>query len=164
MTIDDTTTDDTTTTSGLDPARHIWFAGTYMRLVATAADTGGQLAVMEQRARRGFSPPRHVHHAEDTAMLVLEGRITAEVGGEPRPVGPGELVWLPRNVPHTFRVDSDETRLLELATPGGIEQFHVDAGVAAASATIPPPSEPDVARMVSAAEGYDTEIVGPPLT
>ena len=153
-----------TTIDATTDTRDIWFAGTFMRLLATADDTSGQLAVMEQRARKGFSPPRHVHHAEDTAMVVLEGRITAEVGDEQHAVGPGELVWLPRDVPHTFRVDSDEVHLLELATPAGIEQFHVDAGDPAATARIPPPGEPDVARMLAAASGYDTEVVGPPLT
>ena len=155
-----------THTTGTTDARNrdIWFAGTLMRLLATAEDTGGQLAVMEQRARRGFSPPRHVHHAEDTALMVLEGHLTAEVGDDRRAVGPGELVWLPRDVPHTFRVDSDEVHLLELATPAGIERFHVEAGEPARVAEIPPPHEPDVARMLAVAEGYGTELIGPPLT
>ena len=54
-----------------------------------------------------------------------------------------------------------------IVTPAGTAfelYFRNLDGVPAASATIPPPSEPDVARMVSAAEGYETEIVGPPLT
>ena len=37
--------------------RNRWFLGTLLRILADSSDTGGQLAVMEQRARRGFSPP-----------------------------------------------------------------------------------------------------------
>jgi uncharacterized RmlC-like cupin family protein len=118
---------------------------------------------MEQRARRGFSPPRHVHRREDTALLVLDGQLTVSIGDESRVVGPGGFAWLPRDVPHTFRVDSDEVRLIELATPGGIEGFHVDASDPAPVAELPPPGEPDIPRLLAAAVGYDAEIIGPPM-
>jgi hypothetical protein len=72
-------------------------------------------------------------------------------------------VWLPRNVPHTFRVDSETVRRLELITPAGIEQFHVDASDPAPVAELRPPSEPDIPRLVNAIAGYDAEIIGPPL-
>jgi quercetin dioxygenase-like cupin family protein len=144
--------------------RDRWFLGTYLRLVATGADTGGALAVMEQRASRGFSPPRHVHHGEDTALLVLEGALTLSIGDETSTLGAGEMAWLPRDVAHTFRVDSDEARLLEVLTPAGFEQFHVDTSEQAATAEIPPPSVPDVPRLLDAIGPYRAEIVGPPLT
>lgn len=146
-----------------DTVRERWFLGTYLRMIATAEDTGGALAVMEQVAPEGFSPPLHVHHGEDTALLVLEGRITALVGEVERAVGPGEMVWLPRDVPHTFRVDAPATRLLELVTPGGFEGFHVDASDAAARREVPPPAEPDIPRLLAAIGPYDAEILGPPM-
>lgn len=108
--------------------RDRWFLGTLVQILADGSDTGGQLAVFEQQARRGFSPPRHVHHREDTALLVLEGAITVVVGDERVEVEAGGFVWLPRDVPHTFRVGSDTVRQPELVTPAGFEQFHIDAG------------------------------------
>jgi mannose-6-phosphate isomerase-like protein (cupin superfamily) len=143
--------------------RNRWFLGTLLRILADSSDTGGQLAVMEQRARRGFSPPRHVHHREDTALLVLEGVITAVVGEVRRSVGPDELMWLPRDVPHTFRVDSDTVRQLEFITPAGFEGFHLDTSDAAPALEIPPPAEPDIPQLLAAIAGYGAEIVGPPL-
>jgi quercetin dioxygenase-like cupin family protein len=140
-----------------------WFLGTLMRVVAGEADTGGMLTVMHQRAPKGFSPPRHVHHREDTAMLVLDGQLTVEVGERTTTVGAGGFVWLPRDVPHTFRVDSDEVTLLELATPAGIEGFHLDASDAAPRSELPPPGEPDVARVLASIAPYGAEIVGPPM-
>jgi quercetin dioxygenase-like cupin family protein len=145
------------------PERDRWFLGTWLRLIADATDTGGALAVMEQRAPRGFSPPRHIHHDEDTAMLVLSGEMTVEIGAARQVCGPGGFVWLPRDVPHTFRVDSDEVHLLEFVTPAGMEQFHVDASEPAARPAVPPPGPPDIARLVQAIEPYRAEIVGPPL-
>jgi quercetin dioxygenase-like cupin family protein len=143
--------------------RDRWFVGTLLRVLADHRDTGGQLAVMEQRARRGFSPPRHVHHREDTALLVLDGTITAVVGDERLELGSGGFVWLPRDVPHTFRVDSDTVHQLELVTPAGFEQFHIDASDPATAIDLPPPTEPNIPRLLGAIGPYGAEIVGPPL-
>ncbi len=143
--------------------RDLWFLGTYLRILADSTDTDGRLGVFEQRSPRGFSPPRHVHHREDTALIVLEGEVTTEVGGELNHLGPGGFVWLPRDVPHTFRIDSDEARTVELITPAGFERFHVDAGDRAPERALPPPSEPDIERVLAAIGPYGAEIVGPPL-
>ena len=140
-----------------------WFLGTRLRVVTTGDDTGGALAVMEQRAPHGFSPPLHVHHQEDTALLVLDGELTVLVGEQTSSCGAGRFVWLPRDVPHTFRVDSDEAHLLEFITPAGIEQFHLDASDPAEAQEMPPPAEPDIPRLLRAIEPYGAEIIGPPL-
>jgi quercetin dioxygenase-like cupin family protein len=143
--------------------RDRWFIGTLLRILADGDDTGGQLAVMEQRARRGFSPPRHVHHREDTAVVVLDGTITVVLGDQRSQAVAGDLVWLPRGIPHTFRVDSDVVRQLELITPAGFERFHVDTSEPAGSRDLPPPTNPDIPRLLDAIGSYGAEIVGPPL-
>lgn len=140
-----------------------WFLGTLLRIVADGVDTSGHMAVFEQQAGNGFSPPRHVHHREDSALLVLDGAITAVVGDERVEVGAGGFVWLPRDVPHTFRVDSERVRLLELLTPAGFEQFHLDSSDPAPLLELPPAAEPDIPRLLAAIGPYDAEIVGPPL-
>lgn len=173
MTTTDVTTTDMTTTDHPvradeapvptpDP-RDVWFAGTLMRIHADRASTDGQLALIEQWGRRGFSPPLHVHHQEDQLLFVVEGAITARIGEHEQPVAAGESVWLPRHVPHTFRVDSEDVHLLEVTTPGGFEQFHVDAGDPALDARVPDPTEPDVGRMLATIAPYGAEIVGPPM-
>src|SRR5260370_41178533 len=79
----------------------IWMLNTWMRYVATAEDTNGQLAVLEQRCSPAGDPPRHVHEHEDEAFYVLEGRLTATIGGDPpRPPGPRQCVLLPRRKRH----------------------------------------------------------------
>lgn len=140
-----------------------WFLGTLMRVVTGGDDTGGRLAVMEQWARKGFSPPRHVHHREETAMYVIEGSLTVDIGGELQVVGAGGFVWLPRDVEHTFRVDSEEARLLEFVTPAGFEGFHIDISDPAPTAGFPPAAPPDIERILGAIGRYGAEIVGPPM-
>lgn len=140
-----------------------WFVGTLNRIVVTAEESAGAFGVMEQWARRGFSPPRHVHRQEDSAILLLEGELLVERGAERIVAGPGDCVALPRDVPHTFVVNSDRARFFEIVTPGGFEGFHLDASDPAPSAVLPDPGPPDVGRLVAAIGPYGAEIVGPPL-
>jgi len=140
-----------------------WFLGTLNRVVASASDTGGAFGLMEQWATRGFSPPLHVHHREDSAIFLLDGAMTLRLGDDESTLAADGFAFLPRDVPHTFRVDSDEAHFLEWVSPGGFEQFHVDASDPAPSATVPPPGPPDIGRVIAAIGPYGAEIVGPPL-
>lgn len=141
----------------------LWFAGTLMHVLADHEMTGGQFALIEQRARRGFSPPVHVHAREDQFFYVLEGEVTVLLGDAERRVAAGGTAWLPRKVAHTFRVESDEVRLLEISTPAGFEQFHIDAGAPAAELRIPDETPLDVRAMAEASARYGCDIVGPPM-
>ena len=64
--------------SGEGEAR--WWLGALAVIKATAADTGGQLTVLEVTDPPGVEAPFHVHHKEDEAFWVLEGDVTFEVG------------------------------------------------------------------------------------
>lgn len=118
---------------------------------------------MEQVAPVGCSPPLHLHHAEDTALMVLEGHLVAKRGAEDTGVGPGEMVWLPRDVPHSFLVDAPDTRFLEFITPAGFEEFHIDTSEPAESRSLPTPGPPDIDRLVATAALFGAEILGPPM-
>jgi oxalate decarboxylase/phosphoglucose isomerase-like protein (cupin superfamily) len=55
---------------------------------------------------------------------VLEGRFGLQLGAEVLEAGPGDLVFKPRDVPHTFWNAGDEpARLLELISPAGFEHY-----------------------------------------
>jgi len=141
-----------------------WFVGTLNRLVVSSAETGGAFGLMEQWAPAGFSPPLHVHHREDSALYVLDGELLVQRGEAQLNAGPGDCVFLPRDEPHTFLITSSKgAHFLELVTPGGFEQFHVDASDIASSASLPTPAPPDVPRLVAAIGAFDAEIIGPPM-
>ena len=57
--------------------------------MSTGEDTGDQFALMEQVARKGNVPPRHIHHREDETFYVLEGEMTFAVGDETIKATPG---------------------------------------------------------------------------
>lgn len=120
--------------------------------------------MMEQWLPPHWSPPMHVHTREDQLLYVLEGEVRAKLGdGDLITVPAGSSVFLPRNVTHGFIAGPEGAKLLEINTPGGFEQFHVDAGETATEAKIPEAKEVDVDKLVAAIQPYDAQFVGPPL-
>jgi quercetin dioxygenase-like cupin family protein len=90
--------------------------------------TDGRFALVEHTiAPRALAAPIHTHRNEDEYSYVLAGRMGAMVGDDVIEAGPGELVVKPRGIPHAFWSASDEeTRILELISPGGFEQYFAD--------------------------------------
>lgn len=141
----------------------IWFLDTLMTVKATSAQTGGAFGLIEQVLPPGFAPPPHVHHAEDEAFYILEGTFTFTCGDQTLKAGPGSYIFMPRNIPHTFRVEGTEpAKLLQLNTPAGLEQFFVEMGEPAQGLTLPPAGPPDIEKLLSLAPKYNFEILGPP--
>lgn len=71
----------------------LWFAGTLMHVLADRDTTDGQFALVEQHARRGFSPPLHVHQHEDQFFYVLEDELTVRLGDEERRLSSGGTAY-----------------------------------------------------------------------
>lgn len=140
-----------------------WFLGSRLTVLAAGADTNGAYGLMEQQAAQGFSPPLHCHQREDDAYLVLEGELTFQLEGEEHVALPGDHVFLPRGIPHTFRVDSAQARWLEIVTPAGAEQWHLDCSDPATSDGLPEPAPINIERIARTIGAYDIDIVGPPL-
>lgn len=88
-------------------------------------ETGGAMAVGLVVVAPGGGPPPHVHAAEDELFLVLEGRFSVWTDGTTAEVGPGDAVFLPRGVPHTYcNVGSTPGRFWVVANPSGFEHFY----------------------------------------
>jgi mannose-6-phosphate isomerase-like protein (cupin superfamily) len=89
---------------------------------ASAASTGGAFTIFEEN--RPVDTGLHVHESEDEFFYVLEGEHVIQVGDEEFRVGPGDLVFAPRGVPHAQRRVVPRTgRLLVLTSPAGFEGF-----------------------------------------
>ena len=90
---------------------------------ASAETTGGAFTVLEEVPPL-LDTPKHVHAKEDEMFYVLEGEHVVECGEDEFHLGPGDLVFLPRGVPHSQRrVVPGEGRFLVLASPAGLEGF-----------------------------------------
>jgi hypothetical protein len=77
----------------------------------------------------------------------------------------GSLVYGPRDVPHAFRVDSDEARLLLIFGPSGVEGFFREGGKPAGSLALSPADEEFLDRQALMEVGgrFNQEFVVPPL-
>jgi mannose-6-phosphate isomerase-like protein (cupin superfamily) len=104
------------------------FPGLGNRFLLRSDRTDGRFAILEHTiAPRALAAPIHTHRNEDEYSFVLSGRMGAIVGEEVVDAGPGELVIKPRGVPHAFwNATDEETRVLELISPGGFEQYFAD--------------------------------------
>jgi mannose-6-phosphate isomerase-like protein (cupin superfamily) len=73
--------------------------------------------------------PLHLHTREDEYSLVLQGRLGALLGGDEVYAEEGDFVAKPRGEWHTFWNPGDTIlRLLEIITPGGLEELFKDFG------------------------------------
>ncbi len=99
--------------------------GSSAELKLAGEQSGGDWAAIEWRVRAGDEPPMHTHTREDETLYVIEGTITAHLGGENIDVNAGSYAALPKNVPHGFTVRSEHVRLLVTVEPAGAEHFFV---------------------------------------
>jgi len=142
----------------------VWYSGWLMTFLATAEDTHGQFALIEAVARKGNVTPPHIHHREEETFYVLEGEMTFSVGGQTIKATPGTMVCLPRDVPHSFVIDSEQGRALILLTPAGLEGWFKEFSVPAPAMTLPPQAEvpySEIQRMIEVSPRYGLEFVLP---
>jgi quercetin dioxygenase-like cupin family protein len=138
-----------------------WWFGSLAVIKATAADTGGQLTIVDVTEPPGAQAPLHVHHCEDEAFWILEGSVTLHVGDAVIEAGPGDYAFGPRDVPHRYDVGPDGCRMLFICTPGGFEDLVREMSVPAESRTLPPPSDepPDFELVAAIAVAHGCELL-----
>ena len=118
-------------------ARSIWFRGALITVHADSRDTDGKFALFEMSGCPGGEPPLHVHENEDEMFYVLEGRLQAYRDGEEMTLDAGDSAFLPRRVPHTFKIASNFARAIVYVTPGGFEGYFRDLGEPAGKLALP---------------------------
>ncbi|MFN2470355.1 MAG: quercetin 2,3-dioxygenase [Gaiellaceae bacterium] len=138
-----------------------WWGGALAVIKATAADTGGQMTIVEVTEPRATEAPLHVHHNEDEAFWVLDGDVTFEIGEATVEAHAGDYAFGPRHIPHRYTVGAAGCRMLFILTPGGFEDLVMAMSEPAGARTLPPPSieEPDMAEIKAIAEAHGGEVL-----
>ena len=115
-----------TVTGGLGPVG--------ARFVLDGGSSDGRFSLVEHPiVPRGMAAPVHRHSRGDEYSFILAGRWGFWQDGAVAFAEPGDLVYKPRDVWHTFWNAGDEpARLLEVISPAGFDQFFVElAGIVA---------------------------------
>jgi mannose-6-phosphate isomerase-like protein (cupin superfamily) len=98
------------------------------RFIMAGDRSDGRFSLVEHPiVPRGLAAPVHLHRREDEFSFVLEGRWGFQLAGDVVYAEPGDLVYKPRAVWHTFWNATDRpARLLEIISPAGFEQLFVE--------------------------------------
>lgn len=138
-----------------------WWFGALAVIKATAANTGGQMTIVEITEAPGTEAPLHVHHREDEGFWILEGDATIEVGNTTIKARAGDYAFGPRDIPHRYTVGEAGCRMLFIFTPGGFEDLIMEMSEPAGSRSLPPPSEeePDMERIQAIAQAHGAELL-----
>ncbi|GAB3904285.1 cupin domain-containing protein [Microbispora bryophytorum] len=138
-----------------------WIDGGTFTVLLDKDATEGQLTVGRFDVAKGEAPPYHVHTREDEIFLLIKGSALIWAGDEETELGEGGIIYLPRNIPHSYRITSDRADLLIITTPGGIEGMFRHAG---RDLRTPRPDGFEIPRSLleEASELYGGVILGPP--
>ena len=98
--------------------------GLDLKVLLSTEATGGAISVLMGWHKPGEGPPDHVHYSQDEMFFIIEGIYQMTVGGETSAVGPGTIVFIPRNTVHRFKNIGDTTAcMLDWSLPGGHDRY-----------------------------------------
>jgi quercetin dioxygenase-like cupin family protein len=138
-----------------------WLDGGTLAVLLDSAATGGQLMMGRFDVSAGEAPPYHMHTREDEVFMLISGTALVWYDDQEHELAEGGVVFLPKGVPHAYRITSAKADLLMINTPAGIEGMFRYAG---RDKSEPRPDGFQISpqRMAEAAANFGQVILGPP--
>lgn len=115
-----------------------WYRDRLVDLRLTGAQTGGRISLVEVEMPAGADTPLHRQPFDDETLYVLSGELIAHIDGDEQVVGPGGVVFIPRETPHALKAVAD-TKLIIFGIPAGQERYFRALSVPAPGRQLPPP-------------------------
>jgi mannose-6-phosphate isomerase-like protein (cupin superfamily) len=107
------------------------------------------------------APPYHKHTREDEVFMLIKGAALLWCDDQEMELSEGGIVFLPKDIPHAYRITSKKADLLMINTPAGIEGMFRYAGRDRATPR-PDGFEISAERMAAGADKFGQIILGPP--
>ncbi|WP_042435310.1 cupin domain-containing protein [Streptacidiphilus anmyonensis] len=136
-----------------------WLDGGTLALLLDAKATDGQLMIGRFDVAEGEAPPYHKHTREDEIFLLIKGTALVWCDDQEYELSEGGVVFLPKLIPHGYRITSKQADLLMINTPAGIEGMFRETG---RDKSTPRPPDFEVHPDPAVSEKYGSIIVGPP--
>jgi mannose-6-phosphate isomerase-like protein (cupin superfamily) len=135
--------------------RSIDLGGFLMSVKASAGETSGAFTLLEASEPPNFGPPMHIHRDAAEAFYVLEGEYIIFIDDAETRCPAGSFVYIPAGAVHGFRVGNVPSKKLNLYVPEAMVGYFDELAAAVAS------GDTDDERLVSIAERYGMEVLGP---
>ncbi len=129
-----------------DQAPAFWQVDILWLILADGSQTGNAFSLMEELCPKDSGPPPHTHTQLEIFYL-LDGEITFLVDGEEIRGSAGSIVVVPPGATHSFRVDTEVCRVLNMYVPAGFERSVMELGEPAPERTLPPKGRPMTASI-----------------
>jgi len=99
----------------------------------------------------GSGIPYHVHQHEDEIFEIITGELEVTVNGEVHLLNKGDMVFLPKRVPHGFKALQDTIMRVSIV-PAGAEQMFVELSIL-------PPGPPDMEKVSQICRRYGVTFI-----
>ena len=135
-------------------------------LLATNANTNGELLVLDNMGPAGNAIIQHFHEQHTETFLCTGGQMTMWGNGQEHQLTPGDFLHVPAGTVHSFRMDAHFTRFFSVLSPGIFEPFFHTLGSPYDQGYIfpvePGPARFDRLMQKTQAGELDLKVVGPP--
>ena len=131
----------------------------------TVRHEGDVLDVWEARVLAGCEPPAHRHAHHEEWLQVVAGSVRAWIGTDVHHLRRGDVIYLPRGVPHRYEAVGREATLQVLASPGGVVELFRELNRAFGAGGMPvvlAPNHLPVLEPVLARHGVSLALDGTP--
>ena len=148
--------------------RATWAMGSLFEHLVDGEATAGSLGAAFVTQPPGIATPLHRHAREAEAFFLVEGRMSYRAGEEMFELYDGCFIYLPKGLPHAFRIRGDRpARLVALTVPAGLLHLYDEVGLPATERRLPgedgQPLEVEIPKWNQVGPRYGIEVVGPPI-
>ena len=117
--------------------------------------TNGMLSLIEADEPPGFGPPLHIPHDSGEAFYVLEGEYIIVLETREFRCPAGSFIFIPKGMPHGFRVGNVRSRKLNIYTPAGMVGYFDELSAALKTGNV------EERNLAEIAGRYSMEVLGP---
>lgn len=143
--------------------RRLYRGTSVMNFRLSSTDSNNALSIIDVHMYKGTEPPRHVHDLEDETFIIMDGEVTFFISEMMIKAYPGEIVFAPRGVAHSFRIDTETAKFRQVITPGGFDKFFWQQSVPYSAGEpikpIGPPSPEAVQSVLKLATSFGTRFI-----